>query len=77
MLIAMVHRRLPQQDPESTEPDTLHPVLHWLRRLFKLVAAVVLFPPVLLAVLAYFSAWKAVAKSRAWRDGNARGTGVV
>ena len=65
MLLVMVYRKLAQQVPENVARDTLHPVLHGLRRVFKLAAAVVLIPPVLLAVLIYFSAWKAVAKWRA------------
>jgi len=65
MLLVMVYRKLPQQVPENVAPDTLHPVLHGFRRVLKLVAAVVLIPPVLLVVLIYFSAWKAVAKWRA------------
>ena len=60
MLLAMVHRKLVQERPEHTPPDALHPVLHWLRRIFKLVAALVLIPPVLLAVLIYFSVKKAI-----------------
>lgn len=64
MLLVMVHQKLPQQAPENVPPDTLHPVLHWSRRLLKFVMAVVLIPPVLLAVLVYFSVWKAIAKCR-------------
>ena len=59
MLLVIVYQKLPQHVPENVAPDTLHPVLHWLRRVFKLVAAVVLIPPVLLVVLIFFSASKA------------------
>ena len=65
MLLVMVYRKFPQQGPEGAALDTLHPVLHGLRRVFKLAAAVVLIPPVLLAVLIYFSVWKALVKWRA------------
>jgi len=64
MLLAMVHRKLVQEHPENMTRDALCPVLHWLRRIFKLVAALVLIPPVLLAVLIYFSVEKAIAKHR-------------
>jgi len=62
MFLAMVHRKSVQERPESMPPDALHPVLHWLRRIFKLAAALVLIPPVLLAVLIYFSVEKAIGK---------------
>ena len=62
MLLAMVHRKLVQEHPDNMPPDALCPVLHWLRRIFKLAAALVLIPPVLLAVLIYFSVEKAIGK---------------
>jgi len=65
MLPVMVYRKLPLQVPDNVAPEALHPVLHWFRRVFKLLAALVLIPPVLLMVLVYFSAWKAVSRWRA------------
>lgn len=42
----------------------LHPLSHWLRRLGKLVAALLLIPPVLLLVFLFFSAWKLLNRCR-------------
>ena len=64
MLLIVMHNELRQSDIGYASDGGPHPVLHWLRRAVKLIAAVALIPPVLLAVLIYFSAWKMIAK---WR----------
>jgi len=59
MLLVVMHNEF---DIGAVSDRGLHPLLHWLRRAIKLIAAVALIPPVLLAVLIYFSAWKTIAK---------------
>jgi len=64
MLPDVMHSQLRKENIRNEPQTRLHPVLHWLRRSLKLAAALVLIPPVLLGVLIFFTAWKAVAK---WR----------
>ena len=64
MLPDAMDSQLRKENIRNEAQTRLHPVLHWLRRCLKLAAALVLIPPVLLGVLVFFSAWKAIAK---WR----------
>jgi len=50
--------------PQDSAEPRLNALLHWTRRLAKLLAGLILIPPVLLATFLFFSAWKILARRK-------------